>query len=55
MITQLTLPGHYIVSQGRLLQDKENIVQPKAPKIIDYKHTIRVITPYNCNHEAQIE
>ena len=44
------MPRQLVVREGRLVE-KQPQVHTCSPRVIDYRHTIRVITPFCCDHD----
>lgn len=51
----LTVPRHLVVSSGKVSPKTDSAIKDHTPKQIQYKHTIRVITPFSCSHEEDIK
>lgn len=41
-----TVPRHLVASEGRVYAKSESAIRNYVPRQIDYRHTIRVITPF---------
>jgi hypothetical protein len=41
-----TVPRLLLASEGRIYPQSERVIKDYIPKQIDYRHTIRVITPF---------
>lgn len=42
-----------MVSEGRVYPQSASCLRNYTPKVIDYKHTIRVVSAFSCGHEDQ--
>lgn len=49
------VPPHLLASEGRIYPQSDKVTRNYTPKQIDYRHTIRIITPFTCSHEEEME
>lgn len=54
MISPTSTSKHYQLSSGKLTV-KLNESHTPPPKIIHYEHKVRVISPFQCDHETSID
>jgi hypothetical protein len=55
MMESPTVPRHLVASEGRIYAKSEGGLSNYVPKQIDYRHTIRVITPFECSHGDEMQ
>ena len=42
-----------VVSEGKVYPQSASCIRNYTPRVIDYKHTIRVVSAFNCGHEEE--
>lgn len=51
MISTKCSSTHYLLSSGKITEKVNESFTP-PPKIIHYEHKVRVISPFQCDHET---
>lgn len=50
MNSSIFMPKHFFVSHGQLVEKNNADIRSSPPKIVDYVHTIRILSNNNSDH-----